>query len=374
MTCDSLKVRSLAVNQNGKHRLYSFYLKPAELLQVADISRIRKGNEDTLLGYQRGEVQRHVNEIADYLESDSVIFPNAIILAMSSEVAFKQSRGPQVGDGSSLSGVLEIPLKQTGQKAAWIVDGQQRTLALQKSKQQDLSVPVTAFISDDFEVHRTQFLLVNNVKPLPKGLINELLPEVNTALPANLAKNRIPSHICNILNKDPDSPFQGLIIRESTERGGGSRAVIADNSLIYVIRSSLNSVHGCLYPYKNVATGSYDSEGIRNTVNTYWGAVQETFSDAWGLPPKKSRLMHGVGIKSMGILMDHVMNTINPDSPEAPDKIKQRLELIKPHCAWTSGHWGELNGIPWNALQNTTGHVRLLTNMLIRVDRELSQS
>jgi DGQHR domain-containing protein len=374
LTCDRLSVRSLAVNQNGKNRLYSFYLKPAELLQVADISRIRKENEDTLLGYQRGEVQRHVNEIAAYLESDSVIFPNAIILAMSSEVTFKQSRGPQVGDGSSLSGVLEIPLKQRGQKAAWIVDGQQRTLALQKCTKQNLSVPVTAFIADDFEVHRTQFLLVNNVKPLPKGLINELLPEVNTTLPPNLAKNRIPSHICNILNKDPDSPFQGLIIRESTKRGNGTNAVIADNSLIYVIRSSLNSVHGCLYPYKNVATGSYDSERIRNTVNTYWGAVQETFGDAWGLPPKKSRLMHGVGIKSMGALMDHVMNAIRPESPNALDKIKRRLELIKPCCAWISGTWEELNGIPWNALQNTTGHVRLLTNMLIRVDRELSQS
>ena len=369
-TCDKLTVRSLAVNQDGDHRLYSFYLNPEEILKVADISRIDKDAEGTLLGYQRGEVRRHVNEISEFLETDKVVFPNAIILAMSSEVNFKQSRGPQVGTGSSLSGTLEIPLKQNGQKAAWIVDGQQRTLALQKCSKQSLPVPVTAFVSDDFEEHRTQFLLVNNVKPLPKGLINELLPEVNTSLPPNLAKNRIPSHICNILNKDPESPFQGLIARESSNRNAEKKPVITDNSLIYVIRNSLNSVHGCLYPFKNVATGEYDSEKIRTTINTYWHAVQEVFGDAWGLSSQKSRLMHGVGIKSMGVLMDHIMNTIPTHSPNAIEEIKQKLESLKPHCAWTEGTWEQLNGIPWNALQNTTGHVRLLTNMLIRVYRE----
>ena len=311
-----------------------------------------------------------MNEIAQYIDTDNVIFPNAIILAMSSEVSFKQSRGPQVGDGSSIAGVLDIPVKPSGRKVAWIVDGQQRTLALQKSKKKDLPVPVTAFVADDFEVHRAQFLLVNNVKPLPKGLINELLPEVNTSLPPNMAKNQIPSHICNILNKDPDSPFNGLIIRESTQRKSDKTAVIADNSLIHVIRNSLGNVHGCLYPFKNVATGVYDSDSIRKTINTYWGVVAEVFEDAWGIAPNKSRLTHGVGIKSMGALMDHIMNSIPPRTKNTREVVRQRLLSIKPQCAWTKGTWKELNGIPWNSLQNTTGHVRLLTNMLIRLDRD----
>ena len=57
-----------------------------------------------------------MNEIAQYIDTDNVIFPNAIILAMSSEVSFKQSRGPQVGDGSSIAGVLDIPVKPSGRK------------------------------------------------------------------------------------------------------------------------------------------------------------------------------------------------------------------------------------------------------------------
>ena len=136
-------------------------------------------------------------------------------MAFSSEVRFKQSRGPQIGDAGCQAGVLEI-VKEEGPKVAWVVDGQQRSFALSKSRNQDLLVPVTAFVSDDFEVHRTQFLLVNKVRPLPKGLINELLPAVNTLLPPSLAKNKIPSFLCDLMQKDPDSPFHDIIIPGDT--------------------------------------------------------------------------------------------------------------------------------------------------------------
>jgi DGQHR domain-containing protein len=353
--------------QDGRTPLYSFFLRGGDILRVADISRIKKGEDDKLLGYQRGEVRQHVNEIEDYLNSGDIIFPNAIILAMSSEVVFKQSRGPSVGDGNSLSGVLEIPLKEGGSRVSWIVDGQQRTMALMKSKKKDLLVPVTAFISDDFEVHRSQFLLVNKVKPLPKGLINELLPAVNTALPASLAKNKIPSELCNILNKDPESPFRGLIIRVTTDRKKDKQAVIADNSLIQVIKTSLNSVHGSLYQYRNIATGEIDIESARRVLNLYWSEVRRLFSDAWGRHPSKSRLMHGVGIKSMGVLMDRVMCNMHPEDKDAKERVRGFLKPLKEQCAWVDGTWDLLNGVPWNGLENTPSHVKLLSNMLIRV-------
>ena len=67
------------------------------------------------------------------------------------------------------------------------------------------------------------------------------------------------------------------------------------------------------------------------------------------------------------ILMDRVMYPINPRDPKAPEQIRASLKRIKTFCAWTSGNWVLLNDIPWNALQNTSGHVRLLANMLVRV-------
>lgn len=363
---ESLMVRALMTRQGQKTPLYSFFLPGKDLLKIADISRIQKSSDGNLLGYQRGEVLRHVNEIAEYLNSGDVIFPNAIILAMSSEAQFRKSRGPQIGSSECLAGTLEIPLMASGSRPAWIVDGQQRTLAITKSSKKDLMVPVTAFISNDFEVHRTQFLLVNKVKPLPSGLINELLPAVNTVLPPSLAKNKIPSAICNMLNKDPKSPFNGLIIRQTTDLKKNKNAVIADNSLLQVIRSSLNSVHGCLYQYKNVATGEIDVDSILKSINLYWLEVKRLFPDAWGMPPIRSRLMHGVGIKSMGVLMDRVMCNVHPDDKSASVKIQNCLNPLKRRCAWTSGSWEQLGSIPWNHLQNTPSHVKLLSNALIR--------
>lgn len=363
---NKMLVRALKVKQDAVP-VYSFYINSKDILKVADISRIRKDSADKLLGYQRGEVQNHIDEIVEYLNNEKVLFPNAIILAMSSEVQFKQSRGPRVGDGTSFAGVLEIPIKKDSQKVAWIVDGQQRTMALQKCKVMNLMIPVTAFISDDFEIHRTQFLLVNKVKPLPKGLINELLPEVNTTLPPSLAKNKIPSAICNILNKDPESPFRGLIIRQTTDRTNNKTAVITDNGLIQVIRTSLNNVHGCLYQYKNVATGEIDVESIRKVLNLYWMEVKNLFPDAWGKHASKSRLMGGVGIKSMGILMDRIMCNINPNEANVQQKVKKALKPIKPYCAWTDGTWKQLNNCSWRQLQNTASDVKNLSNMLIRV-------
>ena len=327
---------------------------------------IERNKKGSLLGYQRGEVSRHIGEIVDYLDSGDVIFPNAILLAMSTEVKFKQSRGPKVGTHNTQAGVLSIPIGKDGSKVAWIVDGQQRTIALSKAKRKNLLVPVTAFVSDDFEVHRGQFLLVNKVKPLPKGLINELLPAVNTTLPASLSKNKIPSALCDLLNRDPESPFQGLLIRETTDRKKDKEAVIADNSLLLVLKNSLNSPHGCLYQYRNVATGEIDVESVRKTVNLFWSEVKNTFPLAWGLSPKKSRLMAGVGIKSMGVLMDRIMGNLHPDDPKTRRQVRTYLKRIKPYCAWTTGTWEILEGVPWNTPQNTSQDVRKLSNALVR--------
>jgi DGQHR domain-containing protein len=366
MSAKTLTVRALRVKQDGETPLFSFFLRSNQILEIADISRIRKDATGALLGYQRGQVNAHVKEIVSYLNSEEILFPNAIILAVSDELKFTKSRGLQVGDADCVAGILEIPIRPEGQRVAWIVDGQQRTLALMQANIDPFLVPVTGFISDDFEIHRAQFLLVNKAKPLPRSLINELLPEVNTTLPPSLAKSKIPSALCNILQVDPESPFKGLIIRETTDRKKDKTAVIKDSSLIKVIEDGLKP-QGCLYQYNDLATGQIDVESIRKVMNLYWWAVKKTFPDAWGKPPEQSRLMGGVGIKSMGALMDKIMASILPADQNAERKILEGLEAIKPHCAWTKGTWEKLNGISWEDLENTSRDINRLKNMLIRV-------
>jgi hypothetical protein len=97
--------------------------------------------------------------------------------------------------------------------------------------------------------------------------------------------------------------------------GGDHRHLV-----IKMLEESLRSSSGCLFPYRNVATGEADLEGIWAVLTVYWDAVRRTFPDAWGHPPTRSRLMHGVGIRAMGRLMDKVMATVQPDRSDATEQ------------------------------------------------------
>ena len=359
--------RALRIDQNNKHPLYMFALTSDELLQVADISRITRDETGKLLGYQRPDVRRHIQDIVEYLNEDSIIFPNSIILALSSSVKFKQSRGPATDDGHAKAGTLEIQLPLgDGPKPAWIVDGQQRAIALSKCKRRDLSIPINAFVADEVDLQRDQFLRVNSSKPLPRGLITELLPEVSTNLPANLSAKKMPSAICDWLNREKVSPFFGIIQRASTPKEEKIKTVIADNSIVKMIEESLSQPSGSLFPYRNIATGETDIEGITKLLTTYWSAVREVFPEAWGKPPTKSRLMHGAGIRSMGRLMDRIMPIINLNKSTAKDDVVRELKIVAPICRWTRGHWDDMDGIRWNDINNVPRHINILSNVLIR--------
>jgi DGQHR domain-containing protein len=359
--------RALMIDQNAQHPLFMFTLTSDELLRIADISRISRDEGGNLIGYQRPDVRKHVLNIVEYLDSESVIFPNSIILALSSTVKFKQSRGPGTDDGIAKSGTLEIPPPSSdGHKPAWIVDGQQRAIALSKCKRRDLPIPINAFVADDVELQRDQFLRVNSAKPLPRGLITELLPEVSSNLPANLSTKKIPSAICDWLNRQKTSPFFGLIQRASTAKNERSSTVIADNSVVKMIEESLSQPSGCLFPYRNIVTGETDFDGITTLLVVYWSAVREVFSDAWGKPPTKSRLMHGAGLRAMGRLMDLVMQNVDPRKPSAKADVINQLRLVAPICRWTGGRWEDMDDMKWSDLNNVPRHINVLSNVLIR--------
>ena len=368
-----LQRRALSVQQPSGTPVFLFTVTAAELLQVADISRISRDEEGQLIGYQRPEVRRHVNQIVEYLDGDSVLFPHAVIVALPSTVKFRQSRGPGTHDGLAAAGTLEIPLPKPGEpRPGWLVDGQQRALALARTKRQDLPVPVTAFIADDIEVQRDQFLRVNNVQPLPRGLVTELLPEVWTSLSPKMSAKRIPSALVDLLNRQPASPFHGLIKRASTPDTEKPQAVVTDTVLVSAIEESLNSSAGALYPYRNMATAETDIDGIYRLLLCYWRAVRATFPDAWGLPPTQSRLMHGTGLRAMARLMDRVMLTIDPAQKDAEEAVRRELDKVAPYCRWTAGEWDDL-GVAWDALQNIQRDIRMLSNYLVRLYIQESQ-
>ena len=44
----------------------------------------------------------------------------------------------------------------------------------------------------------------------------------------------------------------------------------------------------------------------------FWRAVSHVFPDAWNKPSRKSRLMHGVGIASLGVPHGYHIRPLHP--------------------------------------------------------------
>lgn len=364
----TIKRRALRIDQDPKHPLLLFSLTGEDLIKIAEISRISRDDAGKLIGYQRPEVKKHIQDIVEYLDSGDVIFPNAIILALSSTSKFTSSRGPEVDDGCAVAGTVEIPVPTgSDQKPAWIVDGQQRTLALCKSRKSKLPIPICAFIADDVPIQKDQFFRVNTTRPLPRGLITELLPEVSSNLPARLASKQIPSAIVEWLATNPESPFCGLIRRASMKAEDVAKTCIADSSLIKAIEESIGTPTGCLYPYRNVTTNETDFQSIFQVLVTYWTGVRNVFPTAWGKSPEKSRLMHGAGIRSMGRLMDRIMPNIRSRGKKGIQEVEKELALIATDCRWTQGNWESMNGMAWNEVQNVPKHIQLLSWVVINL-------
>lgn len=366
---NEIVVRALRTKQGKDVDVYAFFLYGSDLTKVADISRLERDDNDEVKGFQRREIKNHVRSIVDYLNSDNPIFPNAIIMALGEKVEFKQTRGPNPHDliEVSQSGTLSIPILAEGHRAAWIVDGQQRSLALAQAKNSRIPVPVVGFVSPGIEMQREQFVLVNKAKPLPTRLINELLPTIDVLLPRDLANRKLPSELCSLLNRDPNSPFFNLIRWESNSHSKTS--VIVDTAIIDSIKRNLRSPMGSLSQYKGLYES--DSEVMYKVLLMYWGVVKEVFPEAWGLRPHESRLMHSAGIKAMGRLMDQIMMradlSLNPQQ-----EIRISLERLKRFCHWTDGFWLDL-GWNWNDIQSTPYHISRLSEYLCRIDRIMSK-
>ena len=145
--------------------------------------------------------------------------------------------------------------------------------------------------------------------------------------------------------------------------------VIKDNSVIRMLERSISD--GTLYHYRDARTGWGDTEAMLDVLCEYWSAVAEVFEDAWDRSPRESRLVHGVGFISLGALMDEIAEGIRGALEPTQDVFAAHLEVIAPHCAWTSGHWqlGTDTRRAWNDIQNTGREVQLLSDHLIGVYR-----
>jgi len=362
-----LKRRALRLAQSPGKDVFLLSLSPADLLAIANVSHDEKQSPADLLGADRPAVRQHVATVQSSLESDDALMLTAIVLALSPEVRFRGSRGPDVSDGLASAGTLDIPVRtRAGRKPAWILDGYYRLLALSQRENSEFALPVCAFIADDPGVLREHFVRIQSTHPLPAGFVDVIFPSTAVAISPSIGPKELPEAICEWLNTDQDSPFHELIEPNQVGKAGRSQFPVSRTALRETIADSLSTPYGSLFPYRNMATGETDIDGLCNALKTYWSAVKAVFPDAWGKPPKKSRLMHASGIRIMGRLMNRVLPAVDLAVDDRVRQATRELKKIQASCRWTSGSWEELDALSWDELGSTPRHVILVSNYLIR--------
>lgn len=355
-----LRVPALEVRQ-GSRTLYTFAVDGKTVPEIATVSRIRRAEDGELGGYQRPEVLSHIEEIRNYLESDAPMVPNAVVIAFDSRVTFVPSAGPR--NEFARAGELVIPMDPAWapeDRPGFIVDGQQRLAAVRDAQVDSFPLCVSAFITDDVREQTEQFILVNSTKPLPKGLIYELLPATEAALPSLLARRRLPAALLTRLNRDANSPLRGMIQTATNPEG-----IIKDNSILKMLENSLSD--GVLYRVRQGMGDELDYEPMLGVLFSFWGAVKEAFPNEWGLPPKRCRLLHGAGVVCLGFLMDAIADRYRAKGFANKGQFAKDLGAVAPMCRWSEGHWdfGPGQQRKWNEIQNTSKDVQLLSNYLL---------
>lgn len=369
----TIQRRAIRIERGEGPPVFQFTLQVDELLTVADVSRVDGVTLEDLVPYGRADVRTAVDALAEIAKSREMPFPYPITLALSSRVRFRQSRGPAVGDGTALAGTLEIPFGEPGtKKAGFVVDGHFPLLAVMRAKANDLPLAMFAFVCDDERQLREQFQTLAAQQRLTPDQADQLIPEVLASFSPKLSAKEVPPAVCDWLNESPKSPFHGSVkgARKSVPK---QSAIVPASALTRVIDESLSTPSGCLFPYRNVAIGETDMEGICHVLMLFWTAVKNVFPNAWGKPVSKSRLMHTVGIRAMGRLMDRIMPSVDIDDDGALAVIEADLQKIAPVCRWTSGMWEELE-LKWNELQNVPRHIHILSNLLIRAYAKAQRS
>ena len=355
-----IRLPALEVSQGSGRVLYSFAVDGKRLPEFAMVSRVRRDGDSAIEGYQRPEVLSHIGAIRRYLESGAPMIPNALVIAFDKRVRFEPIPGTSSPDYAR-HGTLIIPVSEAtdDEKPGWIVDGQQRSAAIRDARIESFPVCVTAFITESDEEQRSQFILVNSAKPLPKGLIYELLPATTGTLPIPLQIRKFPASLLYKLNYQFRSPLYRKIRTPTTPEG-----FVKDNSMLKMLENSLSN--GALYTFRDADTGAGDEEKMLSLLIDFWSAVRDVFADAWDKPPRQSRLMHGVGIASLGFLMDAIFDRYSREKIPDEDDFAQDLGELSAVCRWTHGFWDFGPGVQrkWNELQNTSRDIQLLANYL----------
>jgi len=330
----------------------SFAASAAQVFKFGRIERAGRSETGVLSGFQRPQIAAHIHEIRDYLAREDAVLPNSIVVAFTDRVTVRPVN----------ENVVTIEIDVEDGPPGLVVDGQQRLSALTPLTDKSFEVFVSGIVCENEEELRRQFILINNTRPLPKELIYELLPGIAN-LPERMSSRSMASALTQRLNFDSNSSLYRQIHLHTNPHGK-----VASNAMQRVIMTSRS--HGALRILAQTPDGD---DKCFEFISDFYRAVQAVFKKDWdGLSPKTSRLVHSVGIISMGRVMEVAFHVCQARSF---GDFCDVLVGIRDQTHWTQGRWtiGNTDNVrerAWNEFQSTHPDIQLLSDHLDRLVRQ----
>lgn len=339
-TCDGRTIRSfarihrldsLANEGNQREEIHKHVKKIAE--------GIRSGNQipnSVLLVFLKNQVKEL--KISD---TEEVIPESFIIIRPESEwinISFPHDADKTFQRFRSVS--LDIPYRRAsfdGEKFALLVDGQQRTAALSLVDIDEVphfSLSVNAVQATPEEAKKVFAIANNTVKISTEflmGLLATMPADTDTDEPVYLAKERDMAIVVKMICLEmKNSPFYNLAVHPGVKYSG-PKPPIAYNSLFAVVQTFHNS------PFNLT-----DSSSLADAIVRGFEIVKNIWPTEWARKPADSKLMHGVGLKSVSRLIISKLEIryaeFKGDLTDAKmwDLIKESLERLKDLIVWSN--------------------------------------
>lgn len=221
-----IRVPAIAIEQ-PIGTFFAVALSAEVLLQVCYSERLSASLDDDGITYSLKGVQRELliprlKQIANYVDSEEVAFPNSIILAANyAEIDGALEEDDDLrwrietltdSDGN-LQYSLVIP---SAKKLAPIIDGQHRLFSFNFSRSEKLRMPLLCSVFMDLPKPFQAYLFAtinSNQKPVTKSLTYEHFGyNIENELPEAWSPDKLAVSLARKLNVEEDSPFKNRIL------------------------------------------------------------------------------------------------------------------------------------------------------------------
>jgi len=325
VVCDAV----MAV-QNGV-RIFTGIMEAKDLITVTTVdhfdSSLPIDHPDQ--GYQRPPERSRITKIGSHLikaiahgEGQSGgLFPTAVVLAARSPLKYQNGK------------LKIVDLLQ-------VIDGQHRISGLQYALEEKGAVeleqfPITFVIIEvaDLLVEMNQFTIINGTaKSVRTDLVNAILTATAAKKGDNVVADKdrwkvVVTKVVEKLDKDPDSPWSGLILmpdEAGSPKSSGGKIIRATSFM-----ASLRPVHNWLREFgflDKCPDLKAEAAVVYDVVASFWQAIQQVVPDAFA-SPEEHVIQKTPGLFSLHKLLAHLLPI-----------------MFKGHQPWTKDNFVEFVG------------------------------